>query len=166
MVGGGAKDHKFAAKILDQVHAGRTTLYAVGDKLGTPTYVPDFPRRLLGLIPTESYGRYHMACEGGGSRFDIAATILAILVARRHRTRRGRLRLLRRRVPVVRPRSEIMRNLHLDLQGLNAMRPWPVALAEYLHTEFGDLIDDLGGSRIIDLEPDRPHASLQKEAAR
>jgi dTDP-4-dehydrorhamnose reductase len=167
MVGGGAKDHKFVAKILAQVRAGRTTLYAVGDKLGTPTYVPDFARTLLGLIPTESFGRYHMACEGSGSRFDVAAAILAIL------GRSDDIELVEvdsdffaDEYPSVRPRSEIMRNMHLELQGLNAMRPWPVALAEYLHAEFGDLIDDLDRSRMIDLEPDRLHATLQKEAAR
>ena len=36
--------------------------------------------------------------------------------------------------------SEIMRNMVLDLQGMNTMRPWRQALAEYLHTEFADLV--------------------------
>jgi dTDP-4-dehydrorhamnose reductase len=35
-----------------------------------------------------------------------------------------------------------MRNLVLDLQRMNTMRPWPVALAEYLTVEFPDLVAD------------------------
>ena len=43
MVGGGnGKDHKFVARILEQVRQGRTEIYAVGDKYGTPTYTYDF----------------------------------------------------------------------------------------------------------------------------
>ena len=40
----------------------------------------------------------------------------------------------------MRPYSEIMRNMNLELQGMNHMRPWEVAIEEYLHNEFSDLI--------------------------
>jgi hypothetical protein len=33
-----------------------------------------------------------------------------------------------------------MRNFLLDLQGMNTMRPWPTALAEYLHTHFPEQV--------------------------
>jgi hypothetical protein len=33
-----------------------------------------------------------------------------------------------------------MRNLMLDLEGLNTMRPWQVALEEYLHTRFPQMV--------------------------
>ena len=48
-----------------------------------------------------------------------------------------------------RPRSEIMRNLVLDLQGMNLMRPWREALREYLAQD----LRELGGGvkRTIDL---------------
>ena len=169
MVGGGAKDHKFVAKIVQQLRAGCATVYAVGDKLGTPTYVPDFAHTLLGLVASGSYGRYHMACEGGGSRYDVAREILAILGLQ------YQVQLVEvgsdffsDEYPSVRPRSEIMRNLHLDLQGLNSMRPWQLALSEYLHDDFGDLVSDLRGVRIVDLvesEPEPSYAVLRDEAA-
>ena len=137
MVGGGIKDHKFVAKILNQLREGATTIYAVGDKLGTPTYAPDFALCFSRLIETNSYGLYHMACEGMGSRYDVAKKILDA-------TGRSDVELIevgsdffRDRFWAPRPRSEIMRNLVLDLQGLNTMRPWPVALEEYLQTAFG-----------------------------
>ena len=43
----------------------------------------------------------------------------------------------------MRPRSEIMRNMALDLQGMNTMRPWPDALTEYLDNHFSELISGL-----------------------
>lgn len=134
MIGGGDRDHKFVRKVTDQLRAGATTIHAVSDKLGTPTYTEDFARNLLALVATEFYGRYHMACIGEGSRMDVAREIVA------HSGRDD--------VEVVavnssffsdeyfapRPRSEIMRNYMLDLHGLNLMRPWDVALREYLNS--------------------------------
>lgn len=141
MVGGGpAKDHKFVARMLRQIAEGKQTLHAVGDKLGTPTYVPDFARCFSGLIETGSYGRYHMACEGEGSRYDVAACILEVLGLD------STIELVEvdsdffaDEFPSARPRSEIMQNLHLELQGLNTMRPWRTALTDYLERHFGDL---------------------------
>ena len=170
MVGGGAKDHKFVAKIIEQLRAGCTTVYAVGDKLGTPTYVPDFARTLLGLVETESFGRYHMACEGWASRYDVAHEILEVLglddVVQLEEVGSD---FFADEYPSARPRSEIMRNLHLDLQGLNTMRRWQPALAEYLRHEFGDVVRDRGRTRIVDLvesSPDRRLGALQEEAAK
>jgi dTDP-4-dehydrorhamnose reductase len=143
MVGGGAaKDHKFVSRILDQLRDGAHTIYAVGDKLGTPTYTPDFARCFLALVDSGIYGLYHMACGGEGSRYDVAARILEVLgrddvelveVGSEH---------FAAEFPSVRPRSEIMRNMALELQDMNTMRPWPVALEEYLRVEFPDLMAD------------------------
>jgi dTDP-4-dehydrorhamnose reductase len=141
MVGGGALDHKFVARIVQQVREGREVVYAVGDTFGTPTYVPDFADCLLGLLGSESWGRYHMACEGEGSRFDVAREILQVL------GRENDIDLVevdsgyfKDEFPAPRPRSEIMRNLHLELQGLNTMRPWRVALRDYLETYFAEML--------------------------
>jgi dTDP-4-dehydrorhamnose reductase len=141
MVGGGAaKDHKFVSRMVNQVREGRTTIHAVGDKLGTPTYTPDFARCFLNLIDSQLYGLYHMACEGEGSRFDVAARILEVLGRDDIELVEVTSEFFRDEFPSERPRSEIMRNMALDLQGMNSMRPWPVALEEYLLTEFADLV--------------------------
>ena len=144
MVGGGAaKDHKFVSRIVDQVREGRTTIHAVGDKLGTPTYTPDFARCFLDLIDSQLYGLYHMACEGEGSRYDVAARILEVLGRDDIELVEVDSEFFRDEFPSARPRSEIMRNMALDLQGMNSMRPWPVALEEYLLTEFADLVAEV-----------------------
>ena len=143
MVGGGAKkDHKFVSRILGQLRDGATTIYAVGDKLGTPTYTPDFARCFLNLIDSGVYGLYHMACGGEGSRYDVAARILDVLGRDDVELVPVESDFFAAEFPSARPRSEIMRNMTLDLQGMNLMRPWREALAEYLETEFADLIAD------------------------
>ena len=140
MVGGGARDHKFVARIADQIRAGATEIHAVGDKLGTPTYAPDFARCLLGLVRTDSYGLYHMVSEGRrASRYDVAKKILAALRRDDIQLREVDSSFFAEQFPAPRPPSEMMRNLNLELQGLNTMRPWDVALDEYLQTAFGEL---------------------------
>jgi dTDP-4-dehydrorhamnose reductase len=144
MVGGGAqKDHKFVSRILSQLRDGATTIYAVTDKLGTPTYTPDFARCFLHLIDSGVYGLYHMACGGEGSRYDVAARILEVLGRSDVELVEVDSEYFAAEFPSARPRSEIMRNMTLDLQGMNLMRPWREALAEYLETEFADLIADV-----------------------
>lgn len=141
MVGGGSgKDHKFVARILEQVREGRTTIHAVGDKYGTPTYTYDFGRCSLNLIESQLYGLYHMACEGQGSRYDVAACILQILGRQDIELVEVDSAYFRDEFPSNRPRSEIMRNMTLELQGMNLMRPWPEALSEYLDLYFHELI--------------------------
>ena len=139
MVGGGPKDHKFVAKMLEQIDAGARTLYAVGDKLGTPTYAPDFAACLAHLITTDSFGLYHMACQGRATRYDVARRILTVLGRTDVELVEVTSDHFKDSYPTPRPRSEMMRNLMLDLQGWNTMRPWEVALEEYLHSAFADL---------------------------
>lgn len=140
MVGGGPKkDHKFVAKILDQLRQGRTTIHAVTDKLGTPTYTPDFARCFLDLVDSGVYGTYHMACGGEGSRYDVAARILEVLGRDDVELVPVDSSYFADDYPSERPPSEIMRNMALDLQGMNSMRPWREALEDYLLTHFADL---------------------------
>ena len=53
---------------------------------------------MLGLLDSELYGLYHMACGGEGSRYDVAARILRGPRPRRRRAGPGRLGVLRRGV--------------------------------------------------------------------
>ena len=132
MVGGIDRDHKFVAKVIDQLRAGATTIRAVTDKLGTPTYTEDFARNLLELIGTPFHGRYHMACLGEGSRYDVAREIIAHYGRDDVRVLPVSSDVFAAEYPAPRPRSEMMRNYMLELHGLNRMRPWREALHEYL----------------------------------
>lgn len=133
MVGGGYKDKKFVRKILNQIAQGATKIHAVTDKYGTPTYAPAFSVMVRKLIKTGFFGTYHVACKGGGSRFDIAREILAVI----NRTDIDLVPVtsdyFKREYPAPRPRSEMMRNYILELRGLDEMPTWQEALRQYLH---------------------------------
>jgi dTDP-4-dehydrorhamnose reductase len=138
MVGGVDRDHKFVAKVIDQLRAGHTTIRAVTDKLGTPTYTQDFARNLLELVETPFYGRYHMACRGEGSRFDVASEIVQYYGRADVEVIPVTSEAFAEEYPAPRPRSEMMRNYMLELRGMNRMRPWREALRDYLDTaQFG-----------------------------
>jgi len=132
MVGGIDRDHKFVAKVIDQIRAGATTIRAVTDKLGTPTYTQDFARNLLELINTPFYGRYHMASLGEGSRYDVARAIVEFFGRADISVVPVTSEAFAEEYPAPRPRSEMMRNYMLELRGLNRMRPWREALQDYL----------------------------------
>lgn len=138
MVGGGVVDHKFVGHIVAQLSEGRRTVHAVSDKLGTPTYAPDFSRGLCRLIGSGSYGLYHMASVGSASRFDVARHILDVLGRDDVELVEVGSEFFHERFFAPRPRSEVMRNLVLDLQGMNVMRPWEDSIADYLHENFSD----------------------------
>jgi dTDP-4-dehydrorhamnose reductase len=141
MVGGGpGKDHKFVSRILQQIRGGATTIHAVGDKFGTPTYTYDFAKCLLNLIDSKVYGLYHMACEGEGSRLDVAACLLREINRPDIDLVEVDSSFFAEEFPSVRPRSEIMRNMALELQGMNLMRPWQDALHDYVSRHFSDLV--------------------------
>ena len=153
MIGGGERDKKFVAKIIQQINDGARELYVVTDKCGTPTYAPDFSRVLASLIKTNYYGLYHLACKGSGTRFDVAKKILEFL---------GRIDIklipvtsdfFSETYPAPRPRSEMTRNFMLDLCGMNTMRSWEDALRDYLEENFLKETDNFRGSDnwILDL---------------
>jgi dTDP-4-dehydrorhamnose reductase len=134
MFGGGHKDHKFVSKIAAQLRAGATELHAVDDKFGTVTYTRDFAANLEALIQSRLYGTYHMVCEGGVSRYDVACEIVDALGKPEVQVRRVSSDYFDQEYFAPRPRSEMMVNRALKEVGLNRMRPWKEALRDYLRT--------------------------------
>jgi dTDP-4-dehydrorhamnose reductase len=132
MIGGRERDHKFVAKVVRQILDGARVIYAVTDRLGTPTYADDFAANLLALVGSPSRGLFHMACEGAGSRFEVAKAIVDYYGRTDIEVRPVRSEHFSAEYFAPRPVSEIMRNEALERIGLNMMRPWPVALRAYL----------------------------------
>lgn len=139
MIGGGEKDKKFVAKIIKQIDEGAKELHVVTDKLGTPTYAPDFSKVLARLIITNQYGLYHLACKGSGTRYDVAKKILELLGRTDIKLTPVTSDFFSETYPAPRPHSEMMCNFMLDLRGMNTMRSWDEALKEYIELNFKGL---------------------------
>jgi len=144
MIGGGEREKKFVALLIQQIRSGSRRLQVVTDKLGTPTYNVDFARGLVWLLKSGLYGLYNLSSGATVSRFDVAKVILETL---------GRTDIelvpitsdsqyIRQNFPTPRPPSEAMRSIKMATLGLNCMRPWDVALEEYLRTAYKDDIVD------------------------
>lgn len=131
MIGGWEIDKKFVYKIVKQLLDGQKEIFAVNDKFGSPTFTMDFAKNLLPLIKTERYGLYHMANKGGASRFDIASKIVEFMDLN-EKVRVNPVNSAEFPLPAPRPRSEMMRNYHLDLIGMNDMPCWEDALRRYI----------------------------------
>jgi len=133
MIGGGSKDKKFVGKIARLILEGKNPLQIVSDKIGTPTYAKDMLRGIHRLLETGYYGLYHMANKGVCSRYDVAQELQKILGRRDAEMLPVSSAYFP--LPAPRARSEAMRNLKLELLGLDGMRPWQDALREYVTTE-------------------------------
>ena len=129
MFGGGNEDKKFVAKILDLAKA-KKELKIVDDKFGSPTYTKDLSKAIMSLLNSESYGLYHMVNTGCCSRYECAMKIFEY----------GEIKTCNLvpissdefPLPAPRPRMEALRNYHLELMGMDIMRPWEEALGEYV----------------------------------
>jgi dTDP-4-dehydrorhamnose reductase len=128
MMGGGERDKKFVAKMLSQVREGRD-IRAVSDKVGSPTFARELVTGIRDVIKSGRFGLYHMTNHGVCSRYDIARHIVEFVGAS--------MRVIpvnSAHFPLSAPRanSEAMRNLSLELIGLDRMTHWKEALDAYL----------------------------------
>jgi len=101
----------------------------VNDQMVTPTYTADLAHQIARILPTTSYGLYHMTNEGCCTWFEFARAIfelsgikadLSPTTSELYKT------------PAIRPRYSVLENARLKQLGLNEMRHWREALAAYL----------------------------------
>lgn len=138
MIGGGKKDKKFVGKIARLILEGKNPVRVVSDKLGSPTYGKDLLTGIRNLLTTDYFGLYHMVNRGFCSRYDVALTLRELL--QRPGVEIAPVSSAYFPLPAPRARSEAMRNLKLELLGLNSMRPWQDALWEYVQTELAPVL--------------------------
>lgn len=138
MIGGGEREKKFVALIIQQLRGGARRLQVVTDKMGTPTYNVDFARGLAWLINTEHYGTYHLSSGGNVSRYRVAEKILKVLGYRDVELVgiTSDSEYIKTHFPTPRPCSETMKSVKAAAIGLDSMRPWDVALEEYLSVSY------------------------------
>jgi dTDP-4-dehydrorhamnose reductase len=134
MMGGGPKkDKKFINKIIRQLRAGAREIAVVNDKFGTPCYSYDLAQAVKYLLDHDAYGLYHGACEGGGSRVDIARFLLECLgVVNDVELREVDSSFFAESYFAARPHSEQLVNIELRRIAPHLTRDWRVCLQEYI----------------------------------
>lgn len=137
MMGGGpAKDKKFVNKIYKQLVTGKKEISVVDDKLGTPTYTPDFAKGLLGLLESDQFGVYNQVCTGSCSRYDVAVRMIELMdLSSSVKVKKVSSDYFTQDYFARRPDSEKLVNMKLSARGLLVMRDWETCLKEYM-TEF------------------------------
>jgi dTDP-4-dehydrorhamnose reductase len=137
MGGGSGKDKKFIGKLMKQIETGRTELFVVNDKNGTPTFTHDFAKSVKVLIGKEYWGVYNMACEGLTSRLEVAIEMVSLLNLQDKVTITPvSSDFFRETYFAERPPSERLEDRKLRIRGMNGMRDWPVALKDYLENYY------------------------------
>jgi len=129
MIGGGIKDKKFVAKIIELLK-DKKELSVVNDKFGSPTFTNDFSQKIAQIIETERYGLYHVTNKGVASRFDIACKIVEILNKKEVVVKP--INSAAFPLPAPRPDSEASNNFKLQLLEMDNLPHWEKSLENYI----------------------------------
>ncbi len=125
--GGPIKDTKFIGKIFRQIQSGQMAIWAVGDKFGSLSYLPDLCRAIEQILRFGKYGTYHVSCNGSASRYDIAQEFVRLL-GREMQVNCVSSSFFASTYSAPRPVSEVL--INSDIPGFHP-RHWKECLAEY-----------------------------------
>lgn len=131
MVGGWEIDKKFVYRIVTLLQSGQTELKAVDDKHGTPTFTDDFSRKALQLVEGSRFGLWHVVNRGHASRYEMAKVIVSAM-GLQEKVRVTPVGSAHFPLAAPRPGSEMTRAAKLEVLGWQDLRPWEVALREYV----------------------------------
>src|SRR5207302_4005946 len=108
-------------------HGG--TVRVVNDQWCTPTSTMDLACAVVRLLPTESYGLYHLTSAGDCTWYDFARTIFAEagLDADLQPVDSAHFPVKARR-----PAYSVLDNQRFRAEGFEDMRPWQEALGAYI----------------------------------
>lgn len=124
------KGYNFIEKVL-QLAGEKDEVPVVDDEILTPTYALDLARNIALLVETGVYGTYHITNNGSCSWYEFA----------REAYRLAEIATPLRPIPAStwasparRPGYSVLDNRNLRRLGLDRMRPWQEALADYLRS--------------------------------
>jgi len=107
-------------------------LRVVTDEIGTPTYTIDVCEQTLRMLVGDACGVFHCTNEGFCSRFEFAEEIVkayGLDIAVTPCTSKEFV------LPAPRPAYGVLENERLKKLGINVMRDWKVAFADYIEEE-------------------------------
>ncbi len=124
----GQHGHNFVQTML-RLAGEKDTLTVVNDQIGSPTFSLDLARRIKELMVTGWHGTYHVTNAGEASWYYFAKMILRMAGFDADKVKPMTSAELER--PAPRPAYSVLANYACELRGLEPMRPWQEALAEY-----------------------------------
>jgi dTDP-4-dehydrorhamnose reductase len=130
----GRGGRNFPSTIARRLRAGET-IKAVGDRIGSPTWVVPVVGVSAALARTEHFGLYHCTANGETTWADYArflADALGVPATRVTAVASGALPL---KAP--RPRRAVLDNRMLRLRGLDTLGDWQTQAREFLASEAG-----------------------------
>lgn len=125
----GPGGRSFVRAILEAARAGKP-LRVVQDEWGCPTYTPDLAEGLWRLLETDATGIVHLTNTGACNRLELATAALA--EAGLTDADLTGIRAEEWPSPTRRPRHAVLSSERLDAIGLQPLRPWREALADYV----------------------------------
>lgn len=128
LAGSSGKGGNFVEGRLKQAREGRP-IRMVADQVLTPTYTLDLARAIRRLVETDHYGLYHITNAGQCSWYEFTARILELSGLQAELTPQT---TAESGAAARRPAYSVLENAALQAIGLDEMRPWQEALAEYL----------------------------------
>ncbi len=142
MMGGGErKDKKFIQKLIKQIDQGKSELFVVDDKDGTPTYTHDFAKNTKALIESSHRGLFNMVCGGLTSRYEVATELLEILgLSDKIKINKVSSEYFKEEYFAERPACERLVNKRLNDLNINLMRDWKVALRDCIKEYYKEKI--------------------------
>lgn len=126
--GSKSKGGNFVETMLKKV-GSRETVRVVNDQVLTPTNTQEVARKIADLIRTDHYGLFHITGQGQCSWYEFASKIFELVGAKVD------LRPVPSSefpTPARRPAYSVLENAKLQELGMDDLKPWDVALSEYL----------------------------------
>ncbi|MBL7996193.1 dTDP-4-dehydrorhamnose reductase [bacterium] len=106
----------------------KDTIKVVDDEVLTPTFTVHLAQQIKKLIPTDYYGLYHATSGGACSWYEFTKKIFEIAQVK---TKLEKTSVREFGSPLRRPAYSVLGNYNLTERGLDIMKPWEVALADY-----------------------------------
>lgn len=123
----GRHGHNFVKTML-RLGEERGAVSVVEDQIGSPTFATDLAAKLVEIGTSGRYGVYHTTNSGAVSWYAFAKKIFE---AAAMDVEVKPIKTSEMQRPAPRPAYSVLRNLTLELQGMEPMRPWEEGLADY-----------------------------------
>jgi len=125
----GENGNSFPRTVIDIARTGKP-LRVVADQVGSPTFTRDLSLKIEEILTDSLYGTYHVTNKGACSWYEFARTALDLAGL-------GGVDIMPIKSdewdsPTRRPKNSVLRHWALEVQGMDDLRQWQDALADFV----------------------------------